>query len=267
MSELIKRPYYLPGYSDPGRELYNANRHRANVEYLLELQRADLGQIHNTLYEGFRHSLQNQLEVRQDLQRTQQVFEVGISQINATLVDTNGAIRDGFQQIAQGVTRQIELHQKSYDVLQGILGTLQTPRATEAAEWARLAADNMRQALQMSNESRSKRLLDEAVELLEKSLEIHGFDAKAHFDYAWLCRNYLNQAEDARKHFDTAALRAMGHEKQFAVFALRNAASVCHELGDHTAAVEATTEARGLIDRQPPELEVEHARYLLACDQ
>lgn len=267
MSDALIKHRYLPGYNDPKLELYNANRHRDNMEYLLEMQGAELSQIQAVLYDGFRHSLQNQLEIRQQLQSTEQTFKVGVAQINAALDDVNSSIRNGLEAVAEGVTRQIELHQQSYNVLQDILGTLKTPRATEAGEWARLAADNMRQALNMTNESRSKRLLDEAVELLEKALEIHDFDAKAHFDYAWLCRNYLNRPEAARKHFDTAALRAMGHEKCFAVFALRSAASVCHDLGDHAAALEAIEEARTLSEEPSSRLELEYAKCLIASGQ
>lgn len=265
MTARLSRTNYLPGYNDPDQELFNANRHRENLEYALELERANLEQIHHVLYDGFRHQLQNQIEVRKELQRTRQTFEIGVTRINAALKDVNSTVQNGFEHVAAGIARQIELHVQSYGVLQEILGTLQNPRAAEAGEWARLAADNMRQALQMTNESRSKRLLDEAVELLEKALQIHDFDAKAHFDYAWLCRNYLKRPEEAKRHFDTAALRAMGHEKQFAVFALRNLASVCHDLGEHDAALEAITEAQGLLESPHSQLQLECARALLAC--
>ncbi len=257
MSQIARKPLYLDD-SDWG--LFNANRHRENVEYLLELQGAKSDEIRHVIYEGFRESLQLQLDA-------QVTTEAGFQQLQSTFQDVGGAISDGFDRLCSGLEDQLAEHRKSYELLQEVLGTLKNPRATEAAECSRQAADNIRLAIGTRRKDRVERLLNEAVELLEKALEISDFDAKSHFDYAWLCRNYLDKPREAMEHFDTSALRAMAHEKRFAAFALRNFSAVAASLGEPEKSIEALEEAVGLFSEPPAIIRIELARYALAADR
>lgn len=195
--------------------------------------------------------------VRENLRLNSEVLQVSRKalQVSNQLLQVSYKISERLDRVETELRAQTHAMDTTNRVLSEIAQTLQNPRAVEAAERARIAANNIAEAQSMS-ESRAKRLLDEAFDLLTESLEIHPFDHKANFDLAWLYQFYKHDLAQAEAFYDTAVLRALKKDAPFAVFALRHLAEVRSQRGDVKGALEALQEAREVKNTEQVSIEL-----------
>ena len=213
-----------------------AGFHRINIEYMQAMSNQTLSDIAYSVRQG--------------------------TQLNAELLNVNYRISDNLDEIARYTYENHQQIRKTNEILNEILATLKNPNSTAASEKARIAAQNIAEAKQMS-EKRAKRLLDEALELLVESVSISPFDYKAHFDLGWLYSFYMNDLKNAEKAFDNAVLRSIQKDPSFAVFSLRHLADTRQMLGDNSGALEAIEEAVELRSGDVYQTRLEYGQHLI----
>jgi len=210
--------------------------HRINVENMFVATNQSLYSIENSLRLGLEY--------------------------NAQILETNYRISTQLDDISQTAYEQCKEIRNTNRILEEILSTLKSPKAVEAAEKARMASQNIAEAKDM-NQERAKRLLDEAHDLLVKSIEISPFDYKAHFDLGYLYSFYHNDLESAENSFDTAVLRSLKKDRGFAVYALRHLADTRKNQGKYPEATEALEEAYELNAGDMYQTRFEYAQSLV----
>lgn len=207
--------------------------HRINVEYYLNLLNANQEVTNSIIYDGFK-----------------------------TSIEMMGILNDGINAIISEISIQNETLSESKKILSDILDGIKNPRAVEASEKARQAANNMSDACHLGDSDRSGRLFDEAIDLLKQSIEINDYDYKAHFDMGWLCFYYLNDPKKAEYHYDTAVLRSIRKDVGFATFSLRHLAETRIILQDYNGALKAISEACELSNNSNNECLYEFIKIL-----
>ncbi len=252
---------------------------RVNVENLLIQNKASLQKTQAVLIQGLRANLEMQARQTQVLQKNHESSDFrmrqvkrGLKVLGSTMVEkvdeVNGKLEEIHRdvkkdvgELARGINQQVVMMAKSHRVLEDLLSTVQSPRASEAMELARLAARNVQESSSM-NEMRARRLLTEGIDLLKKSLSIYQHDYKAHFDFAWLSGFVLGDNEKAEQHYDQAVLRSLNHDESFAIYALRHLAETRRELKKYKGAVEAAKEAYQMDSGKNPQIQFDLSRYL-----
>ena len=221
--------------------------HRINVEYLLTQSNANQQQIQEVLIQGFQANIDTVGMQNQELANIGQGIE---------------AMGESFLSMAKEIVAQRNTLENSNQLLGEMLESIKNPRAVEAAEKARQAHTNILDAKNLSKD-RAKRLLDEAVSLLDESVKINSYDYKAHFDLGWLYSFYLNDLKKAEDHFDTAVLISISHDKDFAIYALRFLADTYKLLRSADRALASINEALELDEEQSLDTQYEQVKYLI----
>lgn len=221
--------------------------HRINMEHSLSIQNKSLSNIEQFIQFGVVSNARN-------LQR-----------INQSLSDINLNISLGFENVANNLKKTNDLLNNSNQILKGILEALITPETTKAKEKARLASQNIKDALNLRSD-RAKILLDEAETLLEQSIKISPFDFRAHFDLGYLYSFYRRNFKKAEKNFNNAVLRSLSKDSNFAAYSLRHLADARKHLGILNEALNAIQEAYE-INPNNNQIQFEYAQYLILNNQ
>lgn len=217
--------------------------HFINTEHLLSIQGQSLTNIEQFVKYGVISNAQN------------------LQKINANLSKLNYNISLGFENIANDIKQTNRLLKSSNLILQNILEALITPEMTRAKEKARLASQNIKDALSLRRD-RAKILLDEAEILLQQSIEISPFDFRAHFDLGYLYSFYRKDFKNAKKSFKNAVLRSLSKDKTFAAYSLRHLADTHKKLNNYYDGLLAIQEAFE-IDVNNNKIQFEYAQYLI----
>lgn len=217
--------------------------HRINLEHFLSIQNQSLSNIEQYIQFGIVSNAKN------------------LQSINKNLSNINLNISLGFENIANNLRKTTDLLNNSNLILKGILEALITPETTKAKEKARLANQNIKDALNLRSD-RAKILLDEAEDLLKESIKISPFDFRAHFDLGYLYSFYRRNFKKAEKNFNNAVLRSLSKDSNFATYSLRHLADARKHLGNLDSALSAIQEAYE-INGSDYQIQFEYVQYLI----
>ena len=220
--------------------------HFINQEHLLSIQNQSLSNIEQVIKFGVITNAQN------------------LQQINNSLSELDINISLGFDRVSKSIKKTNDLLNNSNLILKGILEALITPETTKAKEKARLAQQNIKDALNLRSD-RAKILLDEAEMLLQQSIKISPFDFRAHFDLGYLYSFYRENFKDAETCFDNAVLRSLSKDSDFASYSLRHLADARKHLGNLNKALNAIQEAYEINGNN--QIQFEYAQYLILNNQ
>ena len=225
--------------------------HRIQMEQLQSLSVAHLENIQETLFQGFTHNIKLSQEM------------------NSSLYQIKGGI-DRIQHyselISKGVSEVCNQLSSTNELLKEILDVISNPSATSSLEKNNLARKTISQSKKL-NKEQAKRLIDEAYQLLEASIELCSLNYRAYLDKGWIESFCYNDLKTAVISFEDCVMRSIGEDNSTCCQALRYLADTYQVLGKYSDAVSSIRKALELNSGDRYQLFLELVQYLIMAGE